>query len=162
MKTARDCIIGAMLGAEEFGFSTAPLVVMGCIMMRVCHLNTCPVGVATQDPELRKKFAGKPEFVENFFQFIAEEMREIMASLGVRSIDKLIGQVEYLDYEPALDHWKAKGLNLSSILKAPPSDYKGARYRTKHQNHKLEKSLDAAKFLIFVDAIEKKKPVQAN
>ncbi|MEC8147677.1 MAG: glutamate synthase large subunit [Pseudomonadota bacterium] len=163
MKTARDCIIGAMLGAEEFGFSTAPLVVMGCIMMRVCHLNTCPVGVATQDPELRKKFAGKPEFVENFFQFIAEEMREIMASLGVRSIDKLIGQVEYLDYEPALDHWKAKGLNLSSILKAPPSDYKGARYRTKHQNHKLEKSLDATKILdICKDAIEKKKPVQAE
>ena len=123
MKTARDCVIGAMLGAEEFGFSTAPLVVMGCVMMRVCHLNTCPVGVATQDPELRKKFSGKPEFVENFFHFVAQEMREIMASLGIKKIEQLIGKVEYLDYEPALSHWKAKGLDLSAILKAPPKSY---------------------------------------
>src|SRR5690606_9293565 len=97
----------ALLGAEEFGFSTAPLVVMGCIMMRVCHLNTCPVGVATQNPELRKKFAGKPEFVENFFRFIAEEVREYMAKLGFRTVNEMIGQVDKLDVNKAVDHWKA-------------------------------------------------------
>ena len=108
-----------LLGAEEFGFSTAPLVVMGCIMMRVCHLNTCPVGVATQDPELRKKFSGKPEFVENFFEFVAEEIREYMAELGFRSMDEMIGRSDLLEPEQAVDHWKAKGLDFSNILHQP-------------------------------------------
>ncbi len=119
LKTGRDVVIGALLGAEEFGFATAPLVVMGCVMMRVCHLDTCPVGVATQNPELRKRFAGKPEFVENFFRFIAEEVREYMAKLGFRTIDEMIGRVDRLDVEPALDHWKARGLDFSAILHRP-------------------------------------------
>src|SRR5438093_3158995 len=113
MKTGRDVVIAALLGAEEFGFSTAPLVVMGCVMMRVCHLNTCPVGVATQDPELRKKFTGQPEFVETFFRFIAAEVRELMASLGFRSLDEMIGRVDCLDTVPAIDHWKAHGVDLT-------------------------------------------------
>ena len=114
MKTGRDVVIAALLGAEEFGFATAPLVVSGCVMMRVCHLNTCPVGVATQDPELRKKFTGKPEFVENFFRFIAQEVREYMAELGFRTMDEMIGRVDRLNFRPAVDHWKAKGLDYSA------------------------------------------------
>src|SRR2546426_2641465 len=113
MKTGRDVVIAALLGAEEYGFSTAPLVVLGCIMMRVCHLNTCPVGIATQDPELRKRFAGDPVFVENFFRFIAEEVRECMARLGFRSVDEMIGRADRLDVGRAVDHWKAGGLDLS-------------------------------------------------
>jgi hypothetical protein len=120
MKTGRDVVIAALLGAEEFGFATAPLVVSGCVMMRVCHLNTCPVGIATQDPELRKKFTGKPEFVENFFKFIAQEVRELMSELGFRTMDEMIGQVDRLDVKPALEHWKAHGLDLSAILYDPP------------------------------------------
>ena len=116
MKTGRDVVVAALLGAEEFGFATAPLVVMGCVMMRVCHLNTCPVGIATQDPELRKTFTGKPEFVQNFFRFIAEEVRELMAALGFRTLDEMIGRAECLDFEPAKDHWKAKGLDLAPVL----------------------------------------------
>ena len=112
MKTGRDVVVAALLGAEEFGFATAPLVVMGCVMMRVCHLNTCPVGIATQDPELRKTFNGKPEFVQNFFRFIAEEVRELMAELGFRTLDEMIGRAECLDFEPAKEHWKANGLDL--------------------------------------------------
>src|SRR5678816_301323 len=119
MKTGRDVVIGALLGAEEYGFATAPLVVMGCIMMRVCHLNTCPVGIATQDPKLRVKFAGRPEFVENFFRFIAEEVRELMASLGFRTMDEMIGRADRLDVRRAVNHWKAKGLDLSAILYQP-------------------------------------------
>ena len=119
MKTGRDVVIAALLGAEEFGFATAPLVVMGCVMMRVCHLNTCPVGIATQDPELRKKFAGKPEFVENFFRFIAQEVRELMAELGFRTIDEMIGRADCLDIETAVDHWKAHGLDLTPLLHMP-------------------------------------------
>ena len=114
MKTGRDVVIAALLGAEEFGFATAPLVVSGCVMMRVCHLNTCPVGIATQDPELRKKFTGKPEFVENFFKFIAQEVRELMAELGFRTMDEMIGRVDQLDVRQALEHWKAHGLDLSA------------------------------------------------
>src|SRR5205085_12404275 len=106
-------------GAEEFGFATSVLVVSGCIMMRVCHLNTCPVGVATQDPELRKKFSGKPEFVENYFRFVAQEVRELMAQLGFRTMDEMIGRVDRLDTHYAVDHWKAKGLDLSKILERP-------------------------------------------
>ncbi len=109
LKTGRDVVIAALLGAEEFGFATAPLVVSGCIMMRVCHLDTCPVGVATQNPVLRKRFSGKPEFVVNFFEFIAEEVRELLASLGFRSIAEAVGHVESLDTRDAIDHWKAKG-----------------------------------------------------
>ncbi len=120
LKTGRDVVIAALLGAEEFGFATAPLVVSGCIMMRVCHLNTCPVGIATQDPELRKKFTGKPEFVENFFRFVAEEVRELMAELGFRTIDEMVGRVDRLEMrKPAVDHWKAAGLDLSQMLHAP-------------------------------------------
>ena len=121
MKTGRDVVVAALLGAEEFGFATAPLVVMGCVMMRVCHLNTCPVGIATQDPELRKTFNGKPEFVQNFFRFIAEEVRELMAELGFRTLDEMIGRAECIDFEPAKDHWKAKGLDLSPVLFVPES-----------------------------------------
>ena len=119
LKTGRDVVIAALLGAEEFGFATAPLVVMGCVMMRVCHLNTCPVGIATQDPELRKRFAGAPEFVTTFFRFIAEEVRELMAQLGFRTIDEMIGRVDRLDVRAAVDHWKARGLDFSAILHRP-------------------------------------------
>ncbi len=142
MKTGRDCIIAAMLGAEEYGFSTAPLVVMGCVMMRVCHLNTCPVGIATQNPVLREKFAGRPEFVENFFRFIAEEMRGYMAELGVRTLDELIGRVDLLDIEPALDHWKAQGLDLSQVLYQAPSEPDTEVRCVREQDHGLERSLD--------------------
>src|SRR5207302_1637858 len=142
LKTGRDVVVAALLGGEEFGFSTAPLVVVGCIMMRVCHLNTCPVGVATQDPELRKKFAGKPEHVVNFFRFVAEEVREHMARLGFRTMDEMIGRVDRLDFKPALDHWKAAGLDLSGILHQPDVPADVPRRRVRPQEHGLEKSLD--------------------
>jgi len=142
MKTGRDVVIAALLGAEEFGFATAPLVVSGCIMMRVCHLNTCPVGIATQDPELRAKFTGTPEFVENFFRFIAQDVRELMASLGFRTMDEMIGRVDRLDVKPAITHWKARGLDLSPILAEPDVDPKAARRRVVQQNHGLDKALD--------------------
>src|ERR671938_566535 len=116
LKTGRDVIIAALLGAEEFGFATAPLVVAGCIMMRVCHLDTCPVGVATQNPELRKRFNGKPEFVENFFEFVAQEVRELLAELGFRSVAEAVGHAEMLDTRKAIEHWKASGLDLSAVL----------------------------------------------
>ncbi|MFO7301121.1 MAG: glutamate synthase large subunit [Acidobacteriota bacterium] len=142
MKTGRDVVIAALLGAEEFGFATAPLVVSGCVMMRVCHLNTCPVGIATQDPELRKKFTGKPEFVENFFRFVAEEVRQLMAELGFRTMDEMIGRVDRLDVRRAVSHWKAKGLDLSPILQPPPVDPSVPRRRVTVQNHGLEQALD--------------------
>ena len=119
LKTGRDVVIGALLGAEEFGFATAPLVSLGCIMMRVCHLNTCPVGVATQDPQLRKKFAGKPEHVVNFMRFIAEEVRELMAQLGFRTIDEMVGHSERLETSKAIEHYKAHGLDFSPIFYQP-------------------------------------------
>jgi glutamate synthase (NADPH/NADH) large chain len=142
MKTGRDVVIAALLGAEEYGFSTAPLVVMGCIMMRVCHLNTCPVGIATQDPKLRVKFAGKPEFVESFFRFIAEEVREYMAKLGFRALAEMIGRVDRLDVRPAVDHWKARGLDFSTILYRPEMGPEVAIRKVVEQDHGLEKSLD--------------------
>jgi glutamate synthase (ferredoxin) len=142
MKTGRDVVIAALLGAEEYGFSTAPLVTLGCIMMRVCHLNTCPVGVATQDPELRKRFTGKPEYVVNFFRFLAREVREHMAQLGFRSMAEMIGRVDCLDFAPALSHWKARGIDLSSILYQPPMPAEVARRCVTAQDHGLEKSLD--------------------
>ncbi|MBK5296362.1 MAG: glutamate synthase subunit alpha, partial [Vicinamibacteria bacterium] len=154
MKTGRDVVIAALLGAEEFGFATAPLVVSGCVMMRVCHLNTCPVGIATQDPELRKKFNGKPEFVENFFKFIAEEVRELMAVLGFRSMEEMIGHVEKLDVRRALDHWKAHGLDLSTILYDPPSAAGHPRHQTVAQNHSLDKALDNTLIDLCRDALE--------
>ena len=143
LKTGRDVMIAALLGADEYGFATAPLVVMGCVMMRVCHLNTCPVGVATQDPELRKKFSGTPEFVVNFFEFIAEEVRELLAELGFRSLDEAIGHSEALDLSGAIDHWKADGLDLSPILYVPPLLEGEERRHTTGQDHKLEEALDA-------------------
>src|SRR5262245_33551130 len=144
LKTGRDVVIAALLGAEEFGFSTAPLVVSGCIMMRVCHLNTCPVGVATQDPALRQNFTGKPEFVTNFFRFVAEEVREYMARMGFRTLDEMIGRVDRLDVRPAVEHWKARGLDLSTILFEPLMPAEVARRRVTAQDHGLERSLDAS------------------
>src|SRR6185436_6475049 len=119
LKTGRDVAIAALLGAEEYGFASSALVASGCIMMRVCHLNTCPVGIATQDPKLRAKFTGKPEFVETFFRFIAEEVREHMASLGFRTVAEMIGRSDLLDVRTAVDHWKARGLDFSAILHRP-------------------------------------------
>ena len=142
MKTGRDVVIGALLGAEEFGFATAPLVVMGCVMMRVCHLNTCPVGVATQDPELRKLFNGQPEFVENFFRFIAEDVRELMAQLGFRTMDEMIGRVDKIDITKAVDHWKAAGIDLSQILYKPVVAPTVAQRCVRAQDHGLDKALD--------------------
>ncbi len=142
MKTGRDVVVGALLGAEEFGFATAPLVVSGCIMMRVCHLDTCPVGIATQNPQLRKRFNGKPEFVTTFFEYIAQEVREHLAALGLRSIDEAVGRADLLDVTGAVEHWKAAGLDLSAILAVPDSPYDTARHRTRDQDHGLAAALD--------------------
>jgi glutamate synthase (NADPH) large chain len=142
MKTGRDVVIGALLGADEFGFATAPLVVEGCIMMRKCHLNTCPVGVATQDPTLRKKFSGKPEHVVNYFFFIAEEARQIMAQLGVRKFDDLIGRADLLDTRKGVEHWKARGLDFTRLLAMPNVPADVPRLHTETQDHGLAKALD--------------------
>ena len=142
MKTGRDVVIAAMLGADEIGFATAPLVVEGCIMMRKCHLNTCPVGVATQDPILRAKFSGKPEYVVNYFFFVAEEARQLMAQLGIRSYDELIGRVDLLDKSKAIHHWKARGLDFSAIFHQPEVPSGGAIRQVEEQDHGLEKALD--------------------
>jgi glutamate synthase (NADPH) large chain len=142
MKTGRDVIVAALLGAEEYGFATAPLVVSGCIMMRVCHLDTCPVGVATQNPELRSRFSGDPEFVVNFFEFIATEVREIMADLGFRTMEELIGHVECLDTRKAVDHWKASGLDITPILQVPENPYGQTLIQSVGQDHGLEEALD--------------------
>ncbi|MFZ6801025.1 glutamate synthase-related protein [Undibacterium sp. Di24W] len=142
MKTGRDVVIAAMLGADEIGFATAPLVVEGCIMMRKCHLNTCPVGVATQDPELRKKFSGKPEYVVNYFFFVAEEARQIMAQLGIRTYDELIGRVDLLDKSKAITHWKAKGLDFSRIFHQVDASEEVAIRHVEEQDHGLDKALD--------------------
>jgi glutamate synthase (NADPH/NADH) large chain len=142
LKTGRDVIIGALLGAEEFGFASAPLVVSGCIMMRVCHLDTCPVGIATQTPALRAKFSGKPEFVETFFEYIAEEVRELLASLGLRTLEEAVGRVDLLDADMAIAHWKAAGLDLGSVLALPDVPDDMPRHQTQLQDHGLEKALD--------------------
>ncbi|MCG3206122.1 MAG: Ferredoxin-dependent glutamate synthase 1 [Elusimicrobia bacterium] len=160
MKTARDCVIAFLLGADEIGFSTAPLITLGCVMMRVCHLNTCPVGVATQDPDLRKKFTGKPEYVVNFFTLLAEEIRELLAKLGVRSVDEIVGHVERLEMEPAVDHWKAKGVDLSSILFKPKIEPPVSIRHTTTQDHGLEKVLDYKLIEKAKPALEKKSPVK--
>ncbi len=163
LKTGRDVVVAALLGAEEFGFSTAPLVVMGCIMMRVCHLNTCPVGVATQNPELTKKFSGQPEFVENFFKFVAEEVREYMAQLGFRTLDEMIGHVDRLDVNAAVDHWKARGLDFSNILREPENPMNNDFYCTNDQDHGLDQSLDVTQLVPACrDAIDNKSPVEVS
>jgi glutamate synthase (NADPH) large chain len=142
LKTGRDVMVAALLGAEEFGFATAPLVVSGCIMMRVCHLDTCPVGVATQNKELRSRFSGKPEFVVNFFEYIAEEVRELLAQLGFRTLEEAIGRVDQIDASRAINHWKASGLDLAPVLHVPESPWEQDRYCSKHQEHGLERALD--------------------
>jgi glutamate synthase (ferredoxin) len=160
MKTGRDVVMAALLGAEEFGFATAPLVAMGCIMMRVCHLNTCPVGVATQDPELRKRFAGRPEHVVNFMRMIAQEVRELMAQLGFRQMNKMIGRTDRLEVKKAIEHWKAKGLDFTRILYQPEVPTKVGRFCQIPQDHGLEKSLDNTVLLrLCAPAIEKKEKV---
>ena len=162
LKTGRDVVIAALLGAEEFGFATAPLVVSGCIMMRVCHLDTCPVGVATQNPELRSRFTGKPEFVVNFFQFIAEEVREIMAQLGFRTIDEMVGHVECLDTRDAIDHWKASGLDISPILAEPQNPYEQSMYATTGQDHGLDEAMDQQFIVEAQSAINDGHPVKID
>ena len=143
IKTGRDVAMALLLGAEEIGFATAPLVTLGCIMMRKCHLNTCPVGIATQDPELRKKFAGSPEYVVNYFFMVAQELRLIMASLGIRTINEMVGRADLLETRKAIDHWKAKGLDFSNILTPAEIVYEGTQvYRTISQDHGLDKALD--------------------
>ncbi|KHE70259.1 glutamate synthase large subunit [Halobacillus sp. BBL2006] len=163
MMTGRDIVVASLLGAEEYGFSTAPLVVLGCIMMRVCHLNTCPVGVATQDPELRKKFTGEADHLENFMRFIAQEARELMAELGFRTINEMIGRTDVLEANQAVDHWKAKGVDLSALLYQPdvPADY--GRYATRKQDHGLEKTLDVEEIIpLCKQAIETGEPVEGT
>jgi glutamate synthase (NADPH/NADH) large chain len=159
MKTGRDVIVGALLGAEEFGFATAPLVVSGCILMRVCHLDTCPVGVATQNPELRERFTGKPEFVVNFFEFLAQEVREYLAELGFRSIEEAIGHSELLDVNGAIEHWKADGLDLSPILAGPVFAPDEPRRNVTKQEHDLDKHFDVELIRQSALALQEGKPV---
>ncbi|HSU02052.1 MAG TPA: glutamate synthase-related protein, partial [Nocardioides sp.] len=168
LKTGRDVIVAALLGAEEFGFATAPLVVSGCIMMRVCHLDTCPVGVATQNPVLRERFSGQADYIVNFFRFIAEEVRELLAQLGFRSIDEAIGQVGALDIAPAIDHWKASGLDLTPILHQASRHGEFGQFEhqdlrnTKTQDHGLDKALDNELIAIAAPALESGEPVRAQ
>jgi len=160
MKTGRDVAIGALLGADEFGFATAPLVVEGCIMMRKCHLNTCPVGVATQDPVLRQKFSGKPEHVVNYFFFIAEEVRQIMAQLGIAKFDDLIGRVDLLDMRKGLEHWKACGLDFGRLFAQPNVPADVPRFHVESQDHGLERALDVSLIAKCRPAIDRGEKVQ--
>ena len=163
IRTAKDVVIATMLGAEEFGIATASLVVIGCIMMRKCHLNTCPVGIATQDPELRKKFTGQPEHVVNFFFMLAEEIRELMAKLGFRTIDEMVGRVDRLDTRAAIAHWKAKGLDFSSILYRPEVPDRVKTHHEDSQDHGIERSLDMTTLLdLCKPALEQKRPVKLD
>jgi glutamate synthase (NADPH/NADH) large chain len=162
MKTGRDVIVGALLGADEFGFATAPLVVQGCIMMRKCHLNTCPVGVATQDPVLRKKFTGNPEHLINFFFFVAEEARELMAQLGIRRFNDLIGRSDLLDTRKGIEHWKARGLDFSKIFYQPQVGTEVARYHSEAQDHGLEKALDHRLIELAQPALERGEKVSID
>jgi glutamate synthase (NADPH) large chain len=162
LKTGRDVIVAALLGAEEFGFASAPLVVSGCIMMRVCHLDTCPVGVATQNPELRARFNGRPEFVVNFFEFIAEEVREYLARLGFRSLDEIVGRVDLLDTVLAVEHWKASGLDLSPVLYAPPLPEGAALSCVTGQDHGLDKALDNTLIQLAEGALADGRPVRLD
>ncbi|MFB7466390.1 glutamate synthase large subunit [Streptomyces sp. NPDC056224] len=167
LKTGRDVVIAALLGAEEFGFATAPLVVSGCVMMRVCHLDTCPVGIATQNPVLRERFSGKPEFVVNFFEFIAEEVRELLAELGFRSIEEAVGHAELLDTSKAVTHWKAQGLDLEPLFYVPELPEGAVRHALIEQDHGLEKALDNELIELAADALnadsaESAQPVRAQ
>ena len=162
LKTGRDVIIGALLGADEFGFATAPLVVQGCIMMRKCHLNTCPVGVATQDPVLRKKFTGKPEHVINYFFFVAEEIRQLMAQLGIRKFDDLIGRADLLDTRKSIEHWKARGLDFSRVFHQPKMGPEVSRFHTELQDHGLDKALDHRLIELAKPALERGEKVSID
>ena len=162
MKTGRDVIVAALLGAEEYGFATAPLVVSGCILMRVCHLDTCPVGVATQNPELRARFTGKPEFVETFFEFLAQEVREYLAELGFRSLDEAIGHAELLDVDRAVQHWKADGLDLAPVLVGPEFSEDEPRINRRAQDHELELHFDQELIRLAADALEHGTPVELD
>jgi glutamate synthase (NADPH/NADH) large chain len=162
LKTGRDIVVAALLGAEEFGFATAPLIVAGCVMMRVCHLDTCPVGIATQNPVLRKRFTGRPEFVETFFLFLAEEVRGYLAELGLRTLDEAIGQVELLDVRPAVHHWKARGLDLSPVLHLPSLPEGAVRHRSTVQDHRLHRALDRQLIELAAPALERGEPVRID
>ncbi|GAA1191106.1 glutamate synthase large subunit [Streptomyces hebeiensis] len=167
LKTGRDVVIAALLGAEEFGFATAPLVVSGCVMMRVCHLDTCPVGIATQNPVLRERFSGKAEYIVNFFEFIAEEVRELLAELGFRSLDEAVGHAELLDTERAVNHWKAQGLDLAPLFHVPQLPEGAVRHRAVEQDHGLAKALDNELIRLAADALgadsaEAAQPVRAQ
>src|SRR3712207_1927063 len=160
LKTGRDVVVAALLGAEEYGFATAPLVVSGCIMMRVCHLDTCPVGVATQNPELRKRFTGRPEFVVTFFEFLAEQVRQYLAELGFRSVDEAVGHVELLDTRQAVDHWKARGLDLSRMLAVPELPEDAPRRAVRAQDHGLDLALDQTLIQLCEGALLDARPVR--
>ena len=162
LKTGRDVVIGAMLGADEFGFATAPLVVEGCIMMRKCHLNTCPVGVATQDPVLRRRFSGQPEYVVNYFFFVAEEVREIMAQIGVRKFDQLIGRMDLLDMKNGIEHWKAQGLDFSRIFQKPAVPPDVAVHNCEKQDHGLERALDHQLIKLAQPALEQREKIRID
>ena len=161
-RTGRDIVIGALLGADEFGFATAPLIVEGCLMMRKCHLNTCPVGIATQNPELRKRFTGKPEHVVNYFFFVAQEIRELMAELGFRNFNEMIGRSDLLEKSTAIDHWKSQGLDFSSVFYRPDIDDSVATYHCEEQDHGLDKSIDHKLIAQAKSALEDHKPVKIN
>ncbi len=160
LRTGRDVIVGALLGADEFGFATAPLIAAGCIMMRKCHLNTCPVGVATQDPVLRKRFKGQPEHVINYFFFVAEEVREYMAGMGFRSFNEMIGQMQMLDRDRAIEHWKAKGLDFGKLFRKPQPLGGQTVFHSEAQNHNLEKALDRQLIARSAAALERGAPVR--
>jgi glutamate synthase (NADPH/NADH) large chain len=162
IRTGRDVVIGALLGADEFGFSTAPLIAAGCIMMRKCHLNTCPVGVATQDPVLRKKFTGQPEHVINFFFFVAEEVRELMAAMGFRTFNEMIGQMQMLDQRKVIEHWKAKGLDFSKLFTKPIAPDDVPIYRSEPQDHKIKDILDRKLIKEAQAALDRGAPVRIN
>jgi glutamate synthase domain-containing protein 2/glutamate synthase domain-containing protein 1/glutamate synthase domain-containing protein 3 len=162
MKTGRDVVIGALLGADEFGFATAPLVVEGCIMMRKCHLNTCPVGIATQDPLLRRRFASAPEHVVNYFFFVAEEVRELMAKLGFRTFDQMIGRSDLLDIKKGIEHWKARGLDFSRIFYQPKVPPEVARFHCEEQDHRLAKALDHELIAAAAPSLERRQPVRLS
>ncbi|MXX90358.1 MAG: glutamate synthase subunit alpha, partial [Boseongicola sp. SB0665_bin_10] len=162
LRTGRDVVVGALLGADEFGFSTAPLIAAGCIMMRKCHLNTCPVGVATQDPELRKKFTGTPEHVINYFFFVAEEVRELMAQLGIRRFADMVGESQHLNQRRAIEHYKAKGIDLSRILAKPDAPPGAATHNSERQDHHLEEVLDRRLIELAQPALTQRRPIRTE
>ncbi|HEY6381353.1 MAG TPA: glutamate synthase-related protein, partial [Pseudolabrys sp.] len=160
IRTGRDVAVGALLGADEFGFATAPLIAAGCVMMRKCHLNTCPVGVATQDPVLRKRFRGQPEHVINYFFFVAEEVRELMAALGFRTFNEMVGQMQMLDRRKLVEHWKAKGLDFSKLFTKPPAEKGTAIYKCEPQDHKIKDILDRKLIAESQAALDRGAPVR--